>query len=714
MLRASPWLRTIAFALAGSTAVASPLQAPPANEQAPAFLSHLDASCTNLVFVPDPLPHLQRILTSESLRKVLVEGRLAKLLNAFGRGANELDPRTLWGLIDKNRAWVPTEVAIALPAGGMEDIDHLVRTCMLAALCSGAVSAGGDATQKDLPKLQDQLLSELNALHLPALRIFVRFRDEKSAAAVFQLLLQSAGAAREVGIEPELDKDSVRVRVSAAEFVDEGLLPSILLELGILSGENDPKGPALANAVTKLGVEAAVHRFGDALRLTLGPSEGDAKPLRPQDLGELFRTDSSLITFGRWDLRSLKRASREWVRTWETWAPTTTGKRVKEMDESDMLGEMLFTARQIDSTADIGAVCAWADAGLHVAYREEGIKPAAPLAGSKLLQCMPRDVEAFVLDQTVSLADQWVAILRQCESRLEMQSLKAELGMSKDDASLSDAVLAAYYKHLAAFRDLVLNRSAEVFEPPVALLFGTQGKVTRFELGYGSGSKRETLSAKDLPTWELAAIGRVRDPARAIRYTEEVYGSFVRGLAAALGVSGPPPDARVPEFDLGLGQRTLVPDGAWMTKLSGANNFSVTIEGDLRPHFFFCDDLVVFSTSVRLSKRILAARQGKEADRLELPSAPAGALVRYGRVRGQTLADSLDRLGTWIATLGAASEPKGRPTTRREPTPEAAVVDVLGGMGDVARLVDRFEWRSIDEGTVRTTRLEVPFALGSR
>ena len=124
-----------------------------AGSPVPDAFRHLPADATNLLLVSDPLPHLQTLLNSPQLRKMLTKGPLAEAIRATGE-ASALDPEIAWLAVQANQRYIPAEIALAAPDAALLQLDHTLRTCLFAALCRGARDCDDEAAKRDVPRLR--------------------------------------------------------------------------------------------------------------------------------------------------------------------------------------------------------------------------------------------------------------------------------------------------------------------------------------------------------------------------------------------------------------------------------------------------------------------------------------------------------------------------------------------------------------------------------
>src|SRR4051812_40663068 len=94
-------MRTSRFIAGLSVILFLQLPAIRAAAEEPAFARFFTAEHKQLVAINDPLPHVQRMLASPSLRKVLLEGKIAQLISVHQPGLR-LDPAIASAFLQQN------------------------------------------------------------------------------------------------------------------------------------------------------------------------------------------------------------------------------------------------------------------------------------------------------------------------------------------------------------------------------------------------------------------------------------------------------------------------------------------------------------------------------------------------------------------------------------------------------------------------------------
>jgi hypothetical protein len=346
------------------------------------------------------------------------------------------------------------------------------------------------------------------------------------------------------------------------------------------------------------------------------------------------------------------------------------------------------------------------DDKVEATVRSVGNKPVASLAESNLTQLIPADAEVAILDAASSAGDHLSGLLSRFEDRMATNSLKYEFGNRAREGQWLETMSTFYYSKLAAFRELVHTESLSVFEPPYAMLMGSKGDIDNLTVRFNSPEgKPNRVTIRDVPMLEYAVVARLKTPDKPLDFPAQVWTAFLSG------VLDKSPEPSVTRNDLGLGEDTFTFDGSFWNKIPG--KVQVSIRGDLLPHYFRLDkQWVVFSTSVRLSKRIIAAKNNGEG-RFVLPENDGSQLIGFGRIPSGTVANFFGYLGSMFGDLfsaGKSVELEGDILLQSVPQDEMeGADDFFAGIAEVARLMDRVQWLTTQEEDVRTTRFCIAF-----
>jgi hypothetical protein len=606
-------------------------------------------------------------------------------------------------------------VALGISDGGIADVDHLMRTLSLFELI-GAGHAHDDGRDQrliaELKTLRRAMLMEVRQLHLPRLRLYVRFRTPEDSLAVLDYLKAEIKDIdpKELpnGLKFEQGDESIAAKFSLAdEFpTDEGMA-EFLGVMNLTEADDPAFSREMVAAAQKFKAEASIRRSGDSLLLTFGPADaGGAAGLPagvtqlPQEVGN---AGADTLVWARWNNRPLKEAARGWIAMHEQWAKSTSFSHLVAREEGDetLLDVLRSFGLECLKLGDSGSARIWADPGdsaIRLAMREENKSPAKELAHGRLATWLPADVEAYSADTTIGLGEYLSNMLSQFEGRLSLQSLRGLFQGDDGNAAPAELIASSYYTHFNALRELIHNKSRHDFERGVVAVLGTHGRVERLEASFIVQGHATRLSMRNLPSAEFALLGRPKaaDEAAVKKYMEDLYGALATGISSAARSpqeAGKPiqpmrTDAQLVE--LGLGVPTWGFDPKTLSRVTGEAKLNISVEGDLHPHFFVVDGTLVFSTSPRLSKALLEAHNGK-TPRLLLPPDDSGVVVSCGKASGEAMARTVEHMGAWFSEFMNHLDRAGRPAdaNKREESEKMFAV-----VAQIFRLVERIEWRT--------------------
>ena len=681
-------------------------QTAPAVAAQGSVLAEFEQEYKTIAVIPDPLPHVERVLKAPAFHRVWNTGKLLNFIRKSDPRTVIPSPQVMWFMILQNQRWVPNEIAIGMHDLAMADVDHLFRTILLSRLADAAATI---KDEKALATLRQQITAELKVLRIPPMRIWVRFRDEQDAAALFGLVsgqVQGLAAAQVLPfpLNVKADEKSLCISLSVAEsFPDRNVRLSMLEHLGWISGADDKNAAEMEQALAGLRVDVSLELRGEGLRLTLGQSPPGAA-MAVADLGPLYKAGvPNTIMFASWDISKLITGGEGWVKILDQWQKTPVGKAMAERDEEDFAGDLRMMARQLKSLGAAGSMRAWAgEAAVDFEMQELGVPAASPLKQSPIMKLIPADASSFMADTVTTLAERISSSISEGEGRLAMRSLPADFGARTPQAVEASKVSAVYYESFAALRQFIHQDALNWFAPGTAFVFGGEGKIRRVDFTQPDDTT-PLLTMRDLPVPEVAILGIVTDKQPQGEYVRRIYDAIEQGARAAAGDGKVQSLPNVVEADLGLGVKTYVLTAPWLADIKAVR---INIESDVRPHYFVHEGVLVFSTSPRLSKRMLDASRGNQS--VAIPAAPLtpmqqGQLVELGRFNGQLFVSLFDQLAVWIEQSQG-----GVPPAR--PQRDAEISDILHGMGEFVALIDRFQWQAWQQDRTRTTRGDVTFA----
>lgn len=418
-----------------------------------------------------------------------------------------------------------------------------------------------------------------------------------------------------------------------------------------------------------------------------------------------WTADVPVLAFGKWRIEELKRCNKAIGKIWEKWRDTPVGKATRRLDEEDLFGSTARFAQQIERSADSATFRVTTGETLEAIVQEHGFQPVQSLAASPLVAFVPQDAEYVDVDARRSLADHAADWLTDFEDSLDNQWFKAQARGREERIEEIDRITKFYYEQLVDFRRVAYDDTKQVFAPPMAVLFGSHGKINRLEIQFEDTQGKENKALiSDAPSIEYAVMGRLIDPAKPLQVPNEIVLSFLSAYVNDL------PDEVFAPQDLNLGVETFALKSEIIDRMLDGK-VKVTIVGDLLPHYFVVDDWVVFSTSIRLSKSTLNAWKNP-SQRFLLPQHRDGDLAAFGQIPGATLGAFIEAYAQLMsdAISGEGMVKISGPSLQQFRESSSHQLEFVEGVGNACRYVDKVEWTTIDADDIRETRMRVTFA----
>ena len=245
------------------------------------ILAQLPADTTNLVVVRDPLPHVNALLGSPLVRRVLAEsGELQQEL--FGR---RFEPTSVRALIAQFASFVPSGLVIAAPDAATPTLLRAAQLGVAIALL-GMMDRGAEGQRALVEGLRQDAEAALAAIDRLDLFARVEWRDVRTAERWFDdavtIVEQLQG---QPGIELKVEDAAMTVRVRPRQVLD-GQLIERLVQLGIRVPE--AWNPTFVASLTQ-----------DERSLVLRIGVPAAGPLAAGRLGRLWQGDAAQFLFVR-------------------------------------------------------------------------------------------------------------------------------------------------------------------------------------------------------------------------------------------------------------------------------------------------------------------------------------------------------------------------------------------------------------------------------
>ena len=661
----------------------------------PQFLQHTPNDRSVVVYVADPLPHLIRTAQSPGFQRVVTE--------MFQGPLGAVDTST-WvpTLEDSVAPYLPTEIAFSLNHGAIDDLSRLFRIALHVGLCNGALEA---EQADDFKKIQQVLTEEFGQIQLRGLDVWINFRTPLPAALAFGQANTLAAQMFDVdGVEITHAGQSIRLQSQLGKIYDEETLLFFLAEFGVVADLESPGSVALAQAVGQLNIDVSFRMVGNAVQLRVGDA-GEFEPLSGESLGELWNSDASTLFFASYQMQSFLDQIRQTVGEWDKWAATPTGQATADLDTEDLLGDLKNIVRMVGQSSLDGATrLQWKD-DLTLSLHEYRVPEADALNERPIVRWIPDTGDIVSATTTFSIADQWNNQLTQFEDRLATNSMKYEMTGRTQQAEMTEQMTQFYYQQMKEFRRLVKEESYSVFRPPTVTLADGRGTISRLSAAFSLGDEPSAIAMNNLTVPRMAVIGRLQPNADPDQLLQQIWGSFLQAVLSEemAGVE------LVHDVDYGLDRPTRAFGGEWQQDLP--NDVRITLEGDMRPHYFTLPDgLFVFSSSSELSRAIVAAG-GDAAQRLEIPAADE-RLVSFGLMPGISMAQmsgSLTSLLDYVMDeesdleLEGETLQAGRSVLAADQAFYTSIRSLFSSLTLACASVDTIRWTTTQQGDRRVT-----------
>ena len=631
-------------------------------------LQYVPRSQSNFVFIGDVLPVVRRVLKSKKLVEFLE-------LPTF-KGNENVNPRLMRARIDGVEGMIPSSIVVAVSDEGFQAVGRALRAITALYLVLGLIEGDEAEFQKRLPELQAEVLPLFDALSKFGHTIFVGTRHGSVAAGWFRQLVASAKQqqAADSPLILKIENDVMTARMQLAKALPPELVTSFLAESAFSFGADDPFIAKVNAAIAGIEVQARLELLDEGLLFSFGASEG-AK-IDQSALGKLWSAAKPPLMFARWDAGSMRAGIDKALAMWRRWEKTAAGKAARAQDEDDFLGSLEDLGSWFQRVPLAGTMRVVADDGVSISILEN-VVPADELS-TGIGKLVPA-AGLVMMNGTASWAETIGQFLRNFEDRLALQAFRSELGDSTARGDRAQKASEVYYKRLGNTRTAILRTSLSYFDKGFALIGTARGKA---KILPGLDAKRGPFGVP-----EFAMVGKLARGKSGQEYVARLIGAMFRDAGVPV-----PESIEGYRKDLGLGVPTLiVPYPVPNTPIAGA----MALAEDLVPHALEVEGYLVFSSSIRLSKEILAASKG------EAPRQPVatqnGKTVAAFHLTGELMA-------TWVQQAVEASkalDPRGE----RPPDFEAA----LDAVDHFTRLLDSIESRSVISGNRMRTEVRVKF-----
>lgn len=579
----------------------------------------LPSGFTNVLYAQDLLPQLEALLGSPQVEQLLQRSPLLRgALADAGIPVGAL--RTASRLL---APFVPRVVVAAAPDATMTALGALIR---LAGHIAVLETAELDDLQRDA--LSRVVASQFDKLQQLPLHVEVQARSEAVAERWFEQLAEQLEDMRPGrGLTVKLGDD--RIELSFA--------PADVHGWDTATGKFEWAGKAAA-----VRWSLVLTRAGDRFRLTSGVQEG---LLAATAMHPLWREGGEPMVFAQADFRPILTAVTEVEDLLDEHgdgldqvfeARPEVGLAVRQMVV--MLGALddtvALSLRRLDDGID------WRE---HATFGDES-DLGEPLNANGILAMVDPAASDFGI-ANIPLDLTLLATLELVMERL----VRTALRMERRDGTGVD-MLATAEARAEALSEFLMEDFGDALANGTGTLWEGATRLRRLEVLGADGAPLASWRPEAMALPAVALLARTDDAAGAWTFAQRLCNVFAKAMIAD--------DAELPlgEVDLGLGVPTRSFGATW--PLGGGRQ--LRIEGELQPHWFVCQGTLVLSTSVALSKTLIAraAATGKPAP---------GNTFAWSRVTGSRLRPQLQMLAQATDALGSEAAREFRAALDMQP-----------------------------------------------
>ncbi|MCR9247146.1 MAG: hypothetical protein NXI31_19105 [bacterium] len=647
------------FALLGAIS-AFAIVAPAQNDALPLPTPH-----TSRITITDPLPWLEALLGNDDLQLLVRGGSVGDLLKVWGGiEIDSVDPARALRALPLASPWLPTAIEVGFPARSTRLPPLLAEFVQLVTL-QGATFELDDETAATAARktLRPEFLRTIEAVSDCPFSLRLRFRTARGADDALELCEGVFLGIKEQSGLGSIDHrgDGMRFTIAPANEWTRVEFAELLDQTDLIADVEDPAVDDYWRWASSHALRIEVDVADTELRVVLGD---DQRGIRSTSFPALPEPDggNTLLEY-RVDYTPMQAVAERMLARTQRWQPTAIGKIASLTDTERLLDDVTRTALAIQAAPRAtNARLSWSATGLQWLAVSTG-EPGVDLRGQPLLELMPDNVAWYAFDGRSTPDATVLGWMQRIEQLLGFQASRDSATAERAEQSLD-----SWFERLGPLRDLIVHQAPTHWQPPSAW-FVTCGPRDASNSRIGSVA----------PDLLVATTCRGQNGGLP----------FVRELLTTLLPDRDPSDF---DADLGLGIPTV----------------SLPLPRELasgstpQPHAFAIDDVLVFSTSVRASKDLLASRDVRRD--LDVPK--AGALVAASATTGRRLAIVMARLGEVVARVLAevsgAREPWS-PATERIALATSAIAGSLELLGNVRSTTTR-------RGRSTTTRTEVRFA----
>lgn len=559
------------------------------------------------LWIGDPYPIWQRILGSPQLQELARHPGASELLRSIDM---DVPPEQLVGLLPVwmpwISAWIPTETVVGFNDATLADALELA-TAWAFVQAAGAATPGEQEGARDLLR---QSVKLLRALRVPTARLEFQARTEAVAQKWFDDCADWLSADPvHAYVELQEQQDELIVEFRVAEWLQDSLRraadgPTYLRARHLL----EPVRQAVAALPTWPGF---VRREGSRVLIQIGDRPAAVLPVLDSDVAE-FAIGPRPLIWARWNVEALDMARIDvgyWINNDMKPLRAELIDQFLEQAELGHAVDRLLTT--FDDQPTEGAVAVrlghGVDCRLRFAADPDSPSARTTIAVAGLLRFAIPDLLHSELDAVQPLDE----FLLEVRERLD-EFWWGQTSLSYLTALQSEKLQAlseAFEARWGRLQEYLEAEESAVFERGAALLVATGTEPAELVVEGARAPQQDAATAQPpRTTFRIPGVALIGIPTD-VEQGHAFAGHLAAGVRHAFDPAGP---VQAPAAcDVGLGVPT------WQLNVGPCQiaGRRLTLHGsDAAPHYFFADRYLVISSSISLSRRLLAAAKPDAVD----------------------------------------------------------------------------------------------------
>ena len=637
------------------------------------FASQIPKQNTEVFAVNNIAGHVESFLRNEALKTVLEDGKIGEFYKRLGIN---IDMDEMLALFDANRKYYPETIAVTgedeIYPAALDVIQLIIRINLLE-----ATTHDNNYADSDLELLEKELTKIFQSFKLPAATIWIQWSDKEVVKNVFtQFQRQLSAVVSRTQLQFEDTDSSFQISGSVADITDKTLLNAIVVNMGLKDSDGD-----LVDAIAGLKIFLAAELVDGAIRVSLGPNTAENPRATAADMVGIKDGDGE-IAYIRWNGTKMLEGAKTLEQDMARWADKSLGKMFIENDSQDVWGGLNNAISQFKLLPENGQIRAWAvDNQVRINIRQIGLPDVPSLVNDPILKMIPNDAESFMINNHRNFGKfifDWVIYY---EDRAAMKSLQKQVAGKKSEFDALENGLESYYFHFGPMRDTIRDELAKIESMPFTIIIDSKGKVDQLQIEF----KKFKASLASDKFIRMVAISETKQTQLLESTITKIHRELVEGILSLEDIEASKKLKVSKSIDVAPG----VTGTEFLFDWSDSDLTKVEIKGDFRPHVFVKDDFVVFSTSVDLSRQILAAEKPFKFDGVDKDV----AVVDHGRFRGITMGNFYRSIFKIV----------GQVTNQKMPGIKANFDIFSDGVAELTAIMNHWDWTSTQQDSVRET-----------